>query len=214
MKSALKVLGIITVLALAAGVCSAAPFLFEQVNPTQTYGIPSGGGSVNTAVWIPLSAFSGLGTITPGTTQIDILPVGAVCFTNCGTNPQTPVSGLGTPIFVAGFSASASSTTFLATSLGTFNTGGGGSGDWTNTFSNQFGISYNGNNGTGFFTIPTGANDVVIVFRDNLYSDNVATGAFGVDVSIQNSSVPEPASYAMLLGGLGLLAGWRRFRRS
>jgi hypothetical protein len=213
MKRALKVLGIITVLALAADVCSASSFVFEQVNPTQTYGTPSGGGATGTAVWIPLSAFSGLGTITPGTTHIDIVPTGAVCFTNCGTNPQTPVSSLGTPIFIAGFSASGSSTTFLSTTLGTFNTGGGGSGDWTNSFSNQFGISYNGNNGTGFFTIPTTATEIVVVFRDNFYPDNVSTGGtLGVDVSISN--VPEPASYAMLLGGLGLLAGWRRFRRS
>ena len=212
MKSLLRVLGITAVLALASGVCSATS-IFEAVNPTQTYGTPSGGGGANVAVWIPLSAFSGLGTITPGSTQIDIVPIGAVCFVNCPGAGQTNVNTLNNPIFIAGFSAGGSGdTSFFSTSLGSFNTIT--SGAWTNTFANQFGINYNAGNGTGFFTIPTGANDVVIVFHDNFYPDNSATGTFGVDVSIQNSAIPEPASYAMLLGGLGLLAGWRRLRPS
>ena len=216
MKRTMKAFGMTVVLALAAGVCSASSFDFELVNPRQTYGIPSGGGGVQTAVWIPLSTFGNLGTITAGTTQIDLVPVGSLCFVACtAQSAETPVSSLTNPIFIAGFTTSSGSTSFLSTSLGTFDTSGGGSGDWTNTFSNQFGINYNGASGTGFFTIPSTAGFVVFVLRDSFYQDNLdVSGTFGVDVSINNPVIPEPASYAMLLGGLGLLAGWRRFRRS
>lgn len=81
-------------------------------------------------------------------------------------------------------------------------------------FNNQFGINYNSGNGTNLFLIPTTAQYLVVVLRDDYYQDNFdQSGTFGVDISIQNP-VPEPATYAMMLGGLGLLAGWRRLRRS
>lgn len=135
MNRLFKVVGFPVLLSLAAGICSASSFDFEQVNPAATYGNPSLGGTADTAYWIPLSSLSNLGSIIAGTTKIDIVPVGETCFINCnGNSTETGVASLNSPIFIAGFTTTSGSTSFLSTTLGTFNTGTGGSGDWTNTF--------------------------------------------------------------------------------
>jgi hypothetical protein len=194
---------VITALASVAGAATI------PVGATQTYGTPVFPGGTTSATWVALSSL-GLGTITPGVTLLNFFAVGAVCFNpgagSCTTDVN--VSSITDPI-VGGFTASAGSTTFLSSGLGAANTIA--STDWTNDFANDFWVTASG---TGFVTVPNGANYLVFVFRDQYYADNVDLSPVDLGVNVTASAIPEPATYAMMLAGLGALAAFKRYRRS
>jgi hypothetical protein len=158
-------------------------------------------------------ALSSYGSITPGTTQINLQNVGDLCFANGGSpcDSGSPQSSPANAI-LAGFSATSGSTTFISSTQPGFNTVS--SSDWTGDFANDFIVT---TSATGFFTIPVGAQYIVFVLRDAFYADNLdKDNNFGVLVDIQNPApaVPEPATYTMMLGGLGILAAVKRYRRA
>jgi hypothetical protein len=197
-------LGAVAVAMAAVGSAATIP-----VAATATYGTPNFG-TGTTATWVSLSS---LGATTPGA-LVNFFAVGSICFNpgagSCVGGPDVAASGITNPI-VGGFVASSGSTSFLSSGLGAINTIS--SGDWTNDFTNDFVVTAAG---TGNVLVPNGANFVVFVFRDSFYNDNVDNGGdFGVNLSITNPQVvPEPATYAMMLAGLGAVAAFKRYRRS
>jgi PEP-CTERM motif len=214
MKKFTKTLMLASATLALASVGSAATIL--SVGATQAYGTPTFG-SHTTATWTSLSSLGGLLgiTITPGTTSLNFTAVGSICYnpgaSACPSNGSgdVAVSGITNPIvggFVSGISGS---TTFISSGLGGINT----SGDWTSDFSNDFVVT---SAGTGNVVVPVGTTFVVFAFRDSYYNDNFDFGSdLGVSVDGANpSAVPEPATYAMMLAGLGAVAAFKRLRRS
>ncbi len=61
--------------------------------------------------------------------------------------------------------------------------------------------------------VPAGATYLIIGVLDSAYADNSSpSGSLGVTISDPFSSIPEPSSYAFMLGGMGAL--WILRRRS
>lgn len=196
-----------------AGVSVAATI---PISATATYGSPLVNSGQTTAVWVSLASLASTlsTTITPGTTQLNFFATGGICF-NPGGPPcsvDVPVGSITNPI-IGGFTATSGSTTFLSTGLAQFNTIS--SGDWSNDPANDFIVTAGG---TGLVTVPGTAAWVVFVFRDQYYGDNVDLSPvdFGVNVTASGGGggVPEPATYTMMLMGLGAVAAFKRYRRS
>jgi hypothetical protein len=209
MKNFTKILTLAVATLAMASVGAAATITLVDVHAS--YGTPLSPTGVTTAAWVSLAS---LGITTPGTSTVNFSAVGGLCFNAGGSPPcltDVAVSSITNPI-LGGFSAASSSTTFLSTGLAQFNTIS--SGDWSNDIANDFIIT---SSGTGVITVPTGANYVVFVFRDSFYQDNQDNSPidFGVSSAVVNpGGVPEPATYAMMLAGLGAVAAFKRFRRS
>jgi hypothetical protein len=144
--------------------------------------------------------------------------VGTVCFNpsspsnNCNTPSETPVSAITYPIiggFVTGNNPN-----------GPFVGGPGLTGpqqtdvlaNWSALFSNTFIVT---SAGTANLVIPVGATGVVLVFLDDYYPDNTSfDSSLGVNATFTAPTVPEPATYSMMIAGLGLVLAGKRFRRS
>jgi hypothetical protein len=210
MKKFQRVLGTCALFGLAMGVSFASAFV--PVDPKATYGtaVTQPDASAIPATWVLLSSLNaGLGiTIVPGTTSLTFRGTGDLCyFPSCpASSPEINTASLSNP-FLGGFTTTLGSTTFLLSSLGnTANTVA--SGDWTADFANDFFIN---SSGPVSVVVPTGAVYAVFVLRDSHYTDNANPDA---DLLGINITVPEPASYGLLLAGLGGLFAMRRFRRS
>lgn len=211
-----RVLGIGVMFGLAMGASFAGAFV--PTSPLATYGVAftQPDGSAIGATWVLLSSLNGaLGiTIVPGTTTLTLQGTGDLCyFPTCpASSPEINTASLVNP-FLGGFTTTSGSTAFLSSSLGnTANTGPAGTNDWLADFANDFFVN---SSGSVNVVVPTGAVFAVFVLRDSHYSDNANPNAdpLGINISLP-AAVPEPATYGMLLTGLGGLFALRRFRRS
>ena len=214
MKSSFRILAILALMVGAAAFASASAFI--SVDPTLSFGntLFAPGGNGGTPVY---TAFTSLSGYASGDT-VSFAAVGTACFNpsspsnNCGTSSETPVSSLPNPIiggFVTGNNPN-----------GPFVGGPGLTGpqqsvvlaNWTALFANTFIVT---SAGTGNLVIPVGATGVVFVFLDDFYPDNTSfNSTLGVNATFTAPTVPEPATYSMMLAGLGLVLAGKRFRRS
>jgi hypothetical protein len=169
-------------------------------------------------VFIDVTAFQGL--------TINILPIGGLCFVGTSLTPSgsnvcnRPGGGAAIPeaillggIFTSDVVATIGPLTAanrlpngINTGQGAFTTSMFFSGT-NNTNPNDFVIT----NGTGLnIIVPGTAHWLVVGVFDSFYKDNTdPTGTLAVRVT---APVPEPATYGMLLTGLGGLFAFRRLR--
>jgi hypothetical protein len=212
MKAFFRVLSALAVMVGATSLASANSILVysPSLNPTNTFGNPISAGGTTAAVVEPLSALASY--LVPGY-SISFNAVGSVCFNGCPPNSEVAVSTITNPI-IGGFVGSGG---IGGGFLGSFTLTGAQTtavlNNWTATVANTFIVT---SAGTGPITIPTGATGVVFVFLDELYSDNNDTsGTLNVNASFSApASTPEPATYGMMIAGLGALLAFKRVRRS
>ncbi len=221
MKASFRVLTVLAAMAGATSLVSAStivdPIYSPSLNPTNTFGTPQFSGGQTTAVVESLSSLASY--LVPGY-SISFNAVGEVCYspsqqgcTSSSTAGETSVSAISNPI-IGGFVGSGG---LGGGFLGSFTLTGPQQTavltDWTSLVSNTFIVT---STGTGPLVIPTGATGVVFVFLDDLYGDNSdASGTLNVDATFNSpSSAPEPATYGMMIAGLGALVAFKRYRRS
>ncbi len=213
MKTTLKVLAVLAVMVGVTSLASASPIITPvyspSLDPTETFGSPISPTGANPAVVVSLASLASY--LVPGY-SISFNAIGSVCFNGCPPNSEVAVSTLANPI-IGGF-------------VGVGGIGGGFLGSFTLTGAQQTAVLNNWNSlvsntfivtstGTGPITIPTGATGVVFVFLDEYYGDNNdASQTLNVDASYNAPGVPEPATYGMMIIGLGGLVAFKRFRRS
>jgi hypothetical protein len=219
MKATLRVIATLAAVVGAASIASANSFTLP-VGPQQSYGSPAfGSASASTIVSLStLATDLGIGSLSPGD-SISFNAVGEICFNptgqNCSGSSSVNEVGVGSIVnpMIGGFlGAGGLGGGFIATGGTTLlNTGPIGTGDWTADFVNDFVVTAAG---TGTITIPVGATSVVFVFRDNFYNDNSDfSGTLGVQANVAGA-VPEPATYGLMLAGLGALVAFKRVRRA
>ncbi len=221
MKVSLRLFAVIALTVGATSLASANSFTIG-VSPTQTFGTP-GNPTTPTGVTTPnVISLGTLGTdlglsVTPGTT-IDFNAVGEACYNpnsqgcngSSATNERSvsaitlypPIEGL----FICGGGNCAIPSGATASDLSA-----GGLGQWTGNVSGMFDITATG---TGNIVVPVGATGVEFSFVDSYYADNSDfSGTLGVQASVA-SPAPEPATYGMMIAGLGALLAFKRVRRS
>ena len=156
----------------------------------------AGNGSVTLALGAKLSPGASPGTLTLalGTGQLDISAVGLA-------NAQSLLFDLGT------------TSDEILLSAGTLNIGNGALGFADFGFTNAGGLA------AGTYTLFDAASPITGTLDSANLSGPVGTGLTGtlsvdnVNNDIKLTVVPEPGAFISLLGGFGLLAGVRRFRR-
>ena len=219
MKATCRVLAVLAVMVGATSLASANTIAVysPSLDPMSTFGTPAGGGTTTSAVVVSLSSLAAY--LVPGY-SISFNAVGSVCFQPsvqfCNSSSATnegPVSGISNPIIGGFLGAGGLGGGFISTPGTTHvNLGSGGTGDWTTDIANTFVVT---SVGTGTISIPTGATSVVFVFRDAFYQDNADfSQTLNVDATFSAPGVPEPATYGMMIVGLGALLTLKRVRRS
>jgi hypothetical protein len=222
MKVSKRVMSTLALFVGAASLASASPIVLPvyspSLDPTETFGTPLSGTS-NPAVIVSLSSLASY--LIPGYT-IAFNAVGSVCFnpgvqscSSASAANEMSVSSLTNPIIGGFVGAGGLGGGFISTSLslsGPQQTSVGN--DWSSVIANTFIVT---SAGTGNITIPVGATGVVFVFLDQMYSDNSDfSHTLNVDATFTAPIVgtPEPATYGMMLAGLGGLVAFKRLRRS
>jgi hypothetical protein len=218
MKATYRVLAVLAVMVGATSMASANSFTFG-VNPTQTFGNPANP-TTPTGVTTPtvyslatLGADLGL-SLSVGST-ISFTAVGEVCnnpgVEGCSASNSTGERSVSSPLFtyppIEGLFVGSSSAPSGSTTSNLVTDG-----QWTANVVGMFDITAAG---TGNIIIPTGATGIEFAFVDSYYADNSdASGTLGVVANASGSGVPEPATYGMMIAGLGALVAFKRLRRS
>jgi len=205
-------------LALVAGAVHAGPVTFEALGPMSTFlRADSTDTTVDPAGILLSSLFSG--AIIPGTTTITLYSTGDICFSaGCVGGEIAPTFlGVFSSVAPAALSATAnlqriSNYMSLPSGATGFVTGNTYYGDLTTDIPEDFLIPQGA--GTSF-VVPVGAVSLYLGIADTWYADNSDPDAgrnpLGVWISIQNPTVPEPATIRTMLCGLaGLLAFGRK----
>jgi hypothetical protein len=233
MKATFRVLAVMVG---AASLVSANSFTLNNVTDgagtflsTQTFGTPSNP-TLPTGVTVPptytlsqLDTFLGLGpgALTPGSTM-SFTAIGEVCYSPGGqgctgastTGERSVSSSFFTYPPIEGVFLNCSGAGFTCAAPGgsaTANLSPGGFNQWTANITGMFNITSLGTT----IIIPTGATSVEFSFVDSYYADNSDfSGTLGVQMGAAAGSVPEPATYGMMIAGLGALLAFKRLRRS
>ena len=220
MKATSRVLTVLAVMIGATSLASANSFTFA-VNPTQTFGTPvSPGGTSVPTIYSLATLGTDLGLSLSAGSTVSMVAVGQVCYNPnvqlCGGSSSaneksvSPASGWTFPPIEGFFVGSTSAPTGSHTT----NLSPTGLDEWTSNITGMFDIT--GTPGTGNIVIPVGTTGIEFAFVDSYYVDNSDfSGTLGVQVSAAGqSSVPEPATYGMMIAGLGALVAFKRLRRS
>ena len=210
MKNFKRLLGISVLLTVGASFASAAAFV--QVSALATY--LSGVGGVGTPTSATIAAlnsgtFGSLTTpITAGITTINIVAVGDICFNGLGQTPSACLTG--------GAQVPTTATAILAYFADAGNVliaPGVADGVTVSNIVGDFFVPI----GAGLnILVPTGTAKIFFTYNDTFFPDNADTNNnFGVNLTFgSNAGVPEPATYGLMLAGLGGLMALKRFRRS
>ncbi len=218
MKATFRVLAVLAVMVGATSLASANSFTFN-ILATDTFGTPENP-TTPTGVTTPtIYSLATLGTdlglsLSVGST-ISFTAVGEACYNpsvqNCSSSSATNEVPVGSFVHVPieGFFVGSSS---APTGSTTTNLSPGGLDLWTANVVGMFDITAGG---TGNIIIPTGATGIEFAFVDSYYADNSDfSHTLGVQANASASGVPEPATYGMMIAGLGALVAFKRFRRS
>jgi len=217
MKSVYRVMALLAMVVGTTSLASASPFTFF-VNPTQTFGTPSNlttpTGVTAPTVYSLATLSSDLGFSLFAGSTISFAAVGQVCYNPgvqlCNSSSslnEKSVSLITAWPVIEGFFVGSSSAPVGST---TSNLSPGGMNEWLANITGMFDITALG---TGPIIIPTGTTGVEFAFVDSYYADNSdASGTLGVLASA--SPIPEPATYGMMIAGLGALLTFKRARRS
>jgi hypothetical protein len=219
MKATFRVLAVLAVMVGAASLASANSFTFT-ILATDTFGTPSNP-TTPTGVTTPtIYSLATLGTdlglsMSVGST-ISFTAVGEVCSNpavqNCNSSSSTnevPVSSIVSHPPIEGFFVGSSS---LPSGASVTNLSPTGLDLWTANVVGMFDITAGG---TGNIIIPTGATGIEFAYVDSYYADNSDfSHTLGVQANASASGVPEPATYGMMIAGLGALVAFKRLRRS
>jgi PEP-CTERM motif-containing protein len=222
-KNIQRCLSVAGLLLAASGMSVASTFTFQNVSATGTY-LQTFNDSGATG---PLFLTIGSGALTGFTAgnTINLTAVGSMCFSGGNSNPagctQLGVGAIATPPIIAMFTTSTfvdvpstlnrlSGTLLTSLGVNAVSTVCTNFGCVATDVPNDFGITAAGVN----VVIPNGALYLVLATYDSYYTDNLDRSPvdWGVNIA-QAAPVPEPATYGMLLSGLGGILAFRRFRR-
>jgi hypothetical protein len=210
MKNFKRILGLSLMLTVGAGLASASAFVQTSVLDSWLSGTGAGSNVTHATIANLNGGTYGSvgGTITAGVTTINIVAVGDICFNGLGQTPSACAAG--NQVAVNGTSVIA----YFADGSGTLiSSGQSDASTVPNSINGDFFIPIGG--GLNIL-VPSTATQIFLAYNDSYYPDNSDTNNnFGVNISfVNNATVPEPATYGLMIAGLGGLLALKRFRRS